>query len=81
MTSHVLRKVSSQSLRFDYGLDDVDVAYFGGWSISPNAGVSTALNKHYMYMDLHEAEIVIPQLERIARRYMKKLLVPYASLV
>lgn len=81
MTSHVLRKVSAQSLRFDYGLDDVDVAYFGGWSISPNAGVSTALNKHYMYMDLHEADIVIPQLEKIARRYAKKLLVPYAALV
>lgn len=81
MTSHVLRKVSSQSLRFDYGMDDVDVAYFGGWSISPSAGVSTALNKHYMYMDLHEAALVIPELEKITRRYASKLLVPYSLLL
>ena len=80
VTSHVLRKISSQTLRFNYGFDDVDVAYFGGWTVSPQAGVSTALNKFYMYMDLQETENALYELERIMNRYAKKLLVEYELL-
>ena len=78
MTSHALRKVASQTLRFNYGFDDVDDAYFGGWTISQKSGVSQAMNKHYMYMDLRETTAALPQLEQIFRRYAKKLLISYS---
>jgi len=80
VTSHVLRKISLQTLMNDYGLDDVDGAYFGGWTISGNrTGVSTSMGKHYMYMDLREAETALPQLIKIFNRYAGKLLVPYET--
>jgi hypothetical protein len=82
VTSHVLRKISLQTLMNDYGFDEVDVAYFGGWTIGgQRSGVSAAIGKHYMYMDLRESKTALPQLEKIARRYAKKLLVPYSLFI
>jgi len=79
VTSHVLRKIALQALMNDYGFDNVDGAYFGGWTISgQRVGVSAAMGKHYMHMDLRESRTALPQLEKIFRRYAKKLLVPYS---
>jgi len=80
VTSHVLRKISLQTVMNDYGFDQVDGAYFGGWTISgQRIGVSQAMGKHYMYMDLRESRVALPQLEKQARRYAKKLLVKYVT--
>jgi hypothetical protein len=82
VTSHVLRKISQNTLMNTYGLDDVDCAYFGGWTVTgQRTGVSQSMGKHYMFMDLRESEWALPQLEALARRYAHKLLVPYESLI
>jgi len=82
VTSHVLRKASLQTLTYTYGLDDVDSANYGGWTVSGSrTGVSASMGKHYLYMDLSETEAALPQLERIFRRYASKLLVDYSLLV
>ena len=82
VTSHVLRKISLQTLVNDYGFDNVDGAYYGGWTISgQRIGVSVAMGKHYMYMDLRESRAALPQLKKIVYRYGKKLLVPYDVLM
>jgi len=74
----VLRKISLQMLIDNYGLDSVDAARFGGWTVTgQQSGVSMAMGKHYMYMDLRESRTALPQLERLTRRYAKKLLIPY----
>ena len=78
VTSHALRKVSLQTLMNEYGLDDVSCAYYGGWTISGNrTGVSASMSKHYMHMDLREAETALPQLMQIFQRYASKLLIDY----
>ena len=78
VTSHVLRKISQNTLMYTYGLDDVDCAHFGGWTVSGRqTGVSQSMSKHYMHMDLRESEWALPQLEVLFRRYAEKLLVPY----
>lgn len=80
VTSHVLRKISQNTLMYGYGLDDVDCAFFGGWTVSGSrTGVSQSMSKHYMHMDLKESTWALPQLEILARRYAKKLLVPYVT--
>lgn len=80
VTSHVLRKISQNVLMYSYGLDDVDCAFFGGWTVSGSrTGVSQSMSKHYMHMDLRESRWALPQLEILARRYAKKLLIPYET--
>lgn len=78
VTSHVLRKITSQLLVDNYGLDIVDVARFGGWTVTgQQTGVSASLGKHYLYLDLSESRAAIVQLEKQVHRYAKKLLVPF----
>ena len=78
VTSHVLRKISIQTLLNNYGFDQVDGAYYGGWTISgQRVGVSAAMGKFYMHMDLRETEVALPQLVKIFHRYAGKLLIPY----
>ncbi len=82
VTSHVLRKISQNTLMYTYGLDEVDCAIIGGWTVTGQAsGVSQSMSKHYMYMDLRESEWALPQLERLMNRYVRKLFIPYADLV
>jgi hypothetical protein len=80
-TSHVIRKRATLTLANDYLFDGFDLGYIGGWTLSgQQEGVPQAL-KHYMFMDLKESKVAIPQLEKQARRYAQKLLIPYSNFI
>jgi len=82
MTSHGIRKIGAQTLINDYGFEPIDAAYVGGWTVTgQQTGVSSALGKFYLHMDLRESEAALPQLEKIMLRYARKLLVPYATFI
>ena len=80
VTSHVLRKISQNTFMYTYGLDNVDCAIMGGWTVK-NQDVSQSMQKHYMYMDLRESKWALQQLEKLMNRYARKLLIPYADLI
>ena len=80
MTSHGIRKIGAQTLINDYGFEPIDAAYMGGWTVTgQQTGVSAALGKFYLHMDLRESRVALPQLEKLSRRFAKKLLVPYET--
>lgn len=80
-TSHVIRKRGTLTLANDYLFDGLDLSTFGGWTnASQDANIPQAV-KHYLYMDLSDSKEALPQLEKLARRYAKKLLVPYEDLL
>ena len=77
-TSHIIRKRSLMTIMNDYLFDGIDAAYIGGWTLSSQHDGTPAVLKYYMHMDLSESKESLPQLERQARRYAKKLLVDYS---
>jgi len=80
-TNHVIRKRRTITLFNDYLFDSFDMSTVGGWtSTNVEQGIPQAL-KHYLHMDLRESKAALPQLEKQARRYAKKLLVPYSLFV
>jgi len=79
-TSHVIRKRSIMTLMNEYGLDGIDAGYIGGWTLGSQHDGTPPMLKTYMHMDLKESRAALPQLEKQARRYAKKLLVPYEML-
>ncbi len=80
-TSHVFRKRALMTIMNDYGFDGIDAGYIGGWTLGGKDDGTPAVLKHYMHMDLKESKEAIPNLERQAKRYMKKLLVPYSLFI
>jgi hypothetical protein len=80
-TSHVIRKRSVMTLMNDYLFDGVDAGYIGGWTLSSQHDGTPQALKHYMFMDLRDSRESIPQLTRQAKRYARKLLVPYETFI
>lgn len=80
-TSHVIRKRGIMTLMNDYLFDGIEISYISGWTLSSQHDGTPAALKHYMFMDLRDSRESLPQLERQARRYARKLLVPYDSLI
>jgi len=76
-TSHVIRKRATLTLANDYLFDGFSLAYIGGWTLSSQQDGTPQALKHYMFMDLRESNVAMPQLEKQARRYAKLLLVDY----
>ena len=76
-TSHVIRKRGIMTLMNDYDLDGTGIAYFAGWTLGSQQDGTPPMLKTYMHMDLSVSKEAIPNLERQARRYAKKLLIPY----
>lgn len=76
-TSHVIRKRGIMTLMNDYDLDGTGIAYFAGWTLGSQQDGTPPMLKTYMHMDLSASKEAIPNLERQARRYAKKLLIPY----
>jgi len=79
-TSHVIRKRGIMTLMNDYDLDGTGIAYFAGWTLGSQQDGTPPMLKTYMHMDLSVSKEAIPNLERQARRYVKKLLIPYEVL-
>lgn len=77
-TSHIIRKRATLTAVNDYLLSGIDVSYLGGWTLSSQHDGTPSALKHYMFMDLKESKDALPQLEKQARRYAKKLLVDYS---
>jgi len=80
-TSHIIRKRSIMTLMNDYGLDGIDAGYIAGWTLGSQHDGTPPMLKTYMHMDLSVSKEAIPNLERQAKRYMKKLLVPYSVFI
>jgi len=80
-TSHVIRKRGIMTLMNDYDLDGTGIAYFAGWTLGSQQDGTPPMLKTYMHMDLSVSKEAIPNLERQAKRYMKKLLIPYSVFV
>jgi len=76
-TSHVLRKRRTLTLANDYLFDGIDLAYIGGWTEHTQQQNMPPALKHYMFMDLRSSREALPQLEKQARRYARKLLISY----
>ena len=77
-TSHVIRKRGIMTLMNDYDLDGTGIAYFAGWTLGSQQDGTPPMLKTYMHMDLSVSKEAIPNLERQAKRYMKKLLIEYS---
>lgn len=78
-TSHIIRKRATLTVMNDYLFDGIDAGYIGGWTLSSQHDGTPPALKHYMHMDLRDSVVALPQLERQARRYAKKLLIPYEA--
>jgi len=78
-TSHVIRKRGIMTLMNDYDLSGTGIAYFAGWTLGSQQDGTPPMLKTYMHMDLTVSREAIPNLERQAKRYAKKLLIPYKT--
>lgn len=76
-TSHVIRKRGIMTLMNDYDFSGTNIAYFSGWTLGSQQDGTPPMLKTYMHMDLRVSKEAIPNLERQAKTYMKKLLIPY----
>ena len=71
--SHCLRKRRIVTLTMDYGFDGIDASYFGGWTESGRDKTIPVALKHYLHMELGEAEESMDLLKQMANRYFHKL--------
>ena len=77
-TSHVIRKRGIMTLMNDYDFRGTSIAYFAGWTLGSQQDGTPPMLKTYMHMDLSVSKEAIPNLERQAKSYMKKLLIDYS---
>ena len=81
-TSHVNRKRRTLTLAMNYLFDGLDRAIIGGWTEKSQDGSVADALKHYMFLDLSEMDAsMVELLKMLAKRYFKKLLVPYSNLI
>jgi len=81
-TSHVNRKRRTLTLAMNYLFDGLDRAIIGGWTEKSQDGSVADALKHYMFLDLSEMDSsMVELLKMLAKRYFKKLLIPYSNLI
>lgn len=81
-TSHVCRKRRTLTVAMNYLFDGLDRAIIGGWTEKSQDGSVADALKHYMFLDLSEMDgSMVELLKMLAKRYFKKLLIPYSNLI
>lgn len=74
VTSHVLRKRRTLTLTMDHGFDGIDLSIIGGWTNSSQEQNMPQAIKHYLFLDIREAQENVSLLQSLAMRYFHKLL-------
>jgi hypothetical protein len=73
LRSHALRKRRTNTLKWDYGFDEFDLAAYGGWTETSRVDAMPAAMKFYLHMDIQSSEEGIKILKQMANSYVTKL--------